>query len=76
MITRTARSLFRLNNSMVAYSFCFGKAHLNPYKHNTMSHSPHNIFVELYDFGEYPEIIAPASIAARTYEPLVISTAV
>ena len=76
MITRTARSLLRFNNNIIRFSFCFNKAHLDPYKHTTMSHSPHNLFVDLYDFGEYPEIIAPASIAAKTYQPVVVSTAV
>lgn len=51
MITRTARSLLRLNNNIIRFSFCINKAHLDPYKHTTMSHSVHNMFVDLYDFG-------------------------
>jgi hypothetical protein len=54
MITKTVRSLLRLNNSALAFGFCLNKAHLDPYKHTTMNHSPHNMFVDLYDFGEYP----------------------
>ncbi len=51
MIARTTISLLRLNSNYVQYGFCMGKALLNPYKHTTMSHSPHNMFVDLYDFG-------------------------
>lgn len=75
MITRTARSLLRLNNNIV-FGFCLNKAHLNPLKHTTMNHYPHNMYVDLYDFGEYPEVIAPASIPARTYQPIVVATTV
>ena len=76
MITRTARSLLGLNNSLLRFGFCVNKAHLDPFKHTTMNHSPHNMFVDLYDFGEYPEVILPASIAPRTYQPIVVATAV
>jgi len=76
MITRTAKRLLALNNNAIKFAFCLNKAHLDPYKHTTMNHSPHNMFVDLYDFGEYPEVVLPASIAARTYQPIVVSTAV
>ena len=76
MITNTARRLLSLNTYALRFGFCLNKAHLDPYKHTTMNHSPHNMFVDLYDFGEYPEVIIPSSIAARTYQPIVVSTAV
>ena len=76
MISRAARRLLSLNNNAIRLGFCVNKAHLDPFKHTTMNHSPHNMFVDLYDFGEYPEVILPASIAPRTYQPIVVSTAV
>lgn len=76
MITKTARRLLSVNKNALRFGFCLNKALLDPYKHTTMNHSPHNMFVDLYDFGEYPEIILPASIPARTYQPVVVSTAV
>ena len=76
MITNTARKLLSVSNYTLRFGFCLNKAHLDPYKHTTMSHSPHNMFVDLYDFGEYPEVIIPSSIAARTYQPIVVSTTV
>ena len=76
MITSTARRLLSLNNNAIRMGFCLNKAHLDPYKHTTMNHSPHNMFVDLYDFGEYPEIVVQASIAPRTYQPVVVSNAV
>jgi hypothetical protein len=54
MIARTTRNLINLSNIGLRYSFCLNKALLNPYKHTTMMHSPHNMYVDLYDFGEYP----------------------
>ena len=76
MITRTARRLLSAHNNALRFGFCLNKALLDPYKHTTMNHSPHNMFVDLYDFGEYPEVILPASIPARTYQPAVVSTLV
>ena len=54
MISKTTRSILRLSIKANVFGFCVGKALLNPYKHTTMSHSPHSMFVDLYDFGEYP----------------------
>lgn len=54
MIVRTTRNLINLSTIGLRYSFCLNKALLNPYKHTTMMHSPHNMYVDLYDFGEYP----------------------
>jgi hypothetical protein len=34
------------------------------------------MFVDLYDIGEYPDVIIPSSVAAKTYQPIVVSTAV
>ena len=51
MIARTTRNLIGLSNITLRYSFCLNKALLNPYKHTTMMHSPHNMYVDLYDFG-------------------------
>ncbi len=51
MIARTTRSLFRINNITVKFNFCLNKGHLDPHKHTTMNHYPHNLYVDLYDFG-------------------------
>ncbi len=76
MIANTTRRLLSLNKYALRFGFCINKAHLDPYKHTTMSHNPHNMFVDLYDFGEYPDVILPSSVAAKTYQPIVVSTAV
>lgn len=76
MIANTTRRLLSLNKYTLRFGFCLGKAHLDPYKHTTMSHNTHNMFVDLYDIGEYPDVIIPSSVAAKTYQPIVVSTAV
>lgn len=76
MIANTTRRLLSLNKYALRFGFCFNKAHLDPYKHTTMNHNPHNMFIDLYDIGEYPEVILPSSIPARTYQPVVVSTTV
>lgn len=75
MIARTTKALLA-NKNALRFGFCLNKAFLDPYKHTTMNHYPHNMYVDLYDLGEYPEIIAPSSIAPRTYEPVLIATVV
>lgn len=54
MISRTAKSIIRLNNNIGRMNFCFNQALLDPSKHNSMNHRGHNIYIDLYDFGEYP----------------------
>jgi hypothetical protein len=51
MITRTAKRLLGLTNHSLKFTFCMNKALLDPSKHTTMNHSPHNMFVDLYDIG-------------------------
>lgn len=74
LIGKTSKNLSKL--IQLKASFCVGKALLDPYKHTTMSHSVHNMFVDLYPIGVYPEIIQVQSIPARTYQPFVVSTCV
>lgn len=75
MIARTTKALLG-NKSVLRFAFCLNKAHLDPYKHTTMNHYPHNMYVDLYDFGEYPEIVAPSSTAPTTYQPIIAATVV
>ncbi len=74
LIGKTSKNLSKL--TQLRASFCVGKALLDPYKHTTMSHSVHNMFVDLYPIGVYPEIIQVQSVAPRTYQPIVVSTCV
>lgn len=56
--------------------FCIYKGYLDPHKHNTMNHNIHNVYIELYDTGVYPEWVVNQSEAARTYEPQAYSLVV
>lgn len=76
MIARTTRSLLKLNNASLKFTFCLNKAFLDPHKHTTMNHYPHNMYVDLYDFGEYPEVILQTSIAPKTYQSVLLATTV
>ena len=51
-----------------AAGFCLYKGYLDPHKHNTMNHNIHNVYIELYDVGVYPEWVVNQSEPARTYE--------
>jgi hypothetical protein len=41
-----------------------------------MNHNIHNVYIELYDAGVYPEWVVNQSEAARTYEPQAYSLVV
>lgn len=74
LIGKTSKNLSKL--IQLRASFCVNKALMDPYKHTTMSHSVHNMFVDLYPIGVYPEVIQVQSVPARTYQPIVVSTCV
>lgn len=61
-----------LRNSVAG--FCINKGYLNPAKHITMNHNPHNVYIDSYEIGEYPELVEIMSQPARTYEPAVART--
>ena len=55
------------------YGFCLhGFALLDPRKHNTMNHNISNMYLDVYEFGQYPDIIELHSIAPRTYEAQIL----
>jgi hypothetical protein len=60
----------------VSYNFCYGFAPLDPRKHTTMNHSPHNMYLDLWEYGQYPDWVHIHSVPARTYENQVIDTIV
>lgn len=70
---RTSRLASNLLNQAVAFRFSFNWAPMDPRKHTTMSHHPHNIYLDLYDYGHYPDFYHICSTAPRTYEPQVIN---
>lgn len=58
----------------VAYRFSVnGFAPLDPRKHNTMNHYVHNMYLDLYEYGKYPEWVHICSVAPRTYESQVLN---
>lgn len=52
-------------------AFCIFRGYLDPHRHITMSHNVHNVYLDLYEIGQYPEIIEIMSQPPRTYEPIV-----
>ena len=60
----------------VSYNFCIGWAPLDPRKHTTMSHNTNNYYLDLWEYGHYPDWVHLNSIPARTYEPQVVNTIV
>lgn len=68
--TKLASNLF---SQAVVYRFCYNWAPLDPRKHTTMSHNPHNMYLDLYEYGEYPDFYHVCSTAPRTYEPQVVN---
>lgn len=60
-------------NRAVSYKFCmFGWAPLDPRKHITMNHNHHNMYLDIYEYGQYPDWVHIHSVPARTYEHLVV----
>lgn len=60
----------------VSYNFCIGWAPLDPRKHTTMSHNTNNYYLDLWEYGNYPDWVHISSVPARTYEPQVVNTIV
>lgn len=56
--------------------FCVFRGYLDPHRHNTMNHNPHNVYIDLWDVGQYPEVVDMSSKPSRLYEPIVIDIAV
>ena len=67
--------VFRTTSSLltktVASGFCFGKGLLDPHKHIFMHHNPHNVYVDYWPLGQYPEYIVTHSVASKQYEPRI-----
>jgi hypothetical protein len=68
----TSRLATNLLSRAVAFSFCYNWAPLDPRKHTTMNHNPHNMYLDLYEYGEYPDWYHVCSTAPTTYQPKVI----
>lgn len=47
---RFARSLLNKN---INFRFCYNWAPLDPRKHNTMNHNINNMYLDLYEYGQY-----------------------
>lgn len=71
--TRAATVTSRLLSQAVAYKFCYNWAPLDPRKHTTMNHNPHNMYLDLYEYGEYPDWYHVCSTAPKTYQPQVVN---
>lgn len=67
--SKATQNLLRFNNK---YSFCFNFAPLDPRKHHTMSHNTHNMYLDLWEYGQYPDFVLQCSVPARTYESKVV----
>lgn len=67
--TKMVRGLFRPVNKQ---SFCMYWAPLDPRKHNTMNHNPHNMYLDRWEYGQYEDWVLNCSAPPRTYEPQVI----
>ena len=75
--TLTSSSLAsQLMNKAVVFGFCINWAPLDPRKHTTMSQSILIMYIDLYNFGQYPDWYHVCSTAPKTYEPQVISLVV
>lgn len=68
--SRVASNVF---NRAIAYRFCVNFAPLDPRKHITMNHNHHNMYLDTYEYGQYPDWVHPCSIAPRTYESNVVN---
>jgi hypothetical protein len=66
-----ARNIF---SRAVSYRFCVGWAPLDPRKHTTMTHNNNNMYLDLWEFGQYPDWIHITSVPARTYQPQLLTT--
>ena len=55
------------------FGFCVGVSLLNPQRHITMNHNSHNMYLDLFEYGQYEDLVLIGSEAPRTYEPQVLS---
>ena len=65
------QTTFKALQPSLTFKFAKHQGLLDPSKHITMGKYPHIGFIDSYDFGEYPEVIVPGSIAPKTYQPQV-----
>ena len=68
--SRIASSIFARAN---VYHFNVNWAPLDPRKHITMNHNLHNMYLDQWEYGKYPDWVHIHSVAARTYEPQVLN---
>lgn len=69
----TSRVASSLLTRAVGFRFCYNWAPLDPRKHTTMNHSPHNMYLDLYEYGQYPDWYHVCSTAPKTYQPKVVN---
>ena len=69
----SGRIASRLLTRATTYNFCWGMALLDPRKHTTMNHNSNNMYIDLWDYGQYPDFWHNCSVASRAYEPQVVS---
>ena len=75
-VIRTSKITSTIFNKAVSYNFCYGFAPLDPRKHTTMNHAPHNMYLDLWEYGQYPDWVHIHSVPSRTYENHVVNTIV
>jgi hypothetical protein len=69
-VSRVASGLLR---QAVAFKFCVDWAPMDPRKHTTMNHNPHAMYLDLYEYGHYPDWVHIGSQAPSTYQPQVLA---
>lgn len=69
-VSRLASGLLR---QAVAFKFCVDWAPMDPRKHTTMNHNPHAMYLDVYEYGHYPDWVHICSKAPSTYQPQVLS---
>ena len=61
----------KITNSIFAkahsYRFCVHFAPLDPRRHTTMNHNLNNMYMDLWEYGRYPDWVHIGSTPARTY---------
>ena len=67
--TRIVSNIFQRANR---YSFCVGWAPADPRKHTTMHHSINNMYLDLWEYGHYPDWVHIGSVPSRSYEAQVV----
>lgn len=69
--SRIATNIFQRANR---FNFCVGFAPADPRKHTTMHHYINDMYLDLWEYGNYPDWVHIGSIPPRTYEPQVVDT--